>query len=1133
MKKVEKERQRSRKSTIINRFLFLLLVSFIGIFSAIAQQSEINGQVVATDGTTIIGATIRVKGTTIGTVTDENGKFSLQIPNPKTLLVVSFIGYEAQEVSTANQTSIKVTLKEDVKLIDNVTVTAMGIKKDTKSIGYVVQEVNSNELSKAKDVNSISSLTGKVAGLTIGQSPEMLGTPQMLLRGSSDLLFVVDGVSINSDGWNLNNDDIESYTVLKGPNAAALYGYRGQNGAIIITTKKGAKDGVSVEFNTSNLYMAKSFLALPERQNEYGYGDGYVYSFGNDPFNANGSSTRPNIWGPRFEGQEVQQYDSPVDANGVRGTSPYLAKGPNNFVNFMEPGFMTSNNIALSAGSEKYDIRISVSDNYQKGMNPNTSLNINNLNLYSGYQLTKKLRVDGNLNYNRQSSENIPDVAYGPHSYTYMIQEYGSAQYNILDFKDYWYPGYEGVRQRYAEYGRCNNPYFMANEWLRGHYKTDIYGYAKLNYEITPELTFSARTQLSGYDMLRTEKVPVSAILYGSSNTLKLGQYREDRRSFNEHKTDVMFLYNKNITSKIYLSALAGAEYSQMSYNSSWVTTGYLNIPNIYSFSNTLNATVPFSWKSAMQTQSAFYSADLTLDKYATLSVTGRYDKVSTLPEGKNGFYYPSVSISTVVSDYVKLPEFISMFKIRGSYADVKGALTKSQVGPSWFEIGANNPLGYGTGYLTSYGGPTYANQTIYTTAATYNNSSSASLSNTIANENLKPFSVTSYEAGADIQLFRNRLGLNVTYFTTINGPQIYQWDVAPSIGFDSKMVNGVTTVKNGWELTFTANPIKTSNGFKWDISGNWATYNETLKELYGGAEEVLLNDHYYKVGDRLDAYYGYAFYHTPDGQIINDSKGMPLLPQKGTNSKRFLGYLNNDFAWGISNSFSYKSVSLNFSFDGRVGGVIHDQVFSDMMQSGAAVDLVQGEYGTARLAEWNSIKAQGYTGSPTPSYIGEGVALSETSVKPAFDENGNISNYDQLTLVSNTTAVGLKSYVTTVQGFPFQEPYMVSKTYAKLRDVSLTFNIPSRYLGKGHLKRASISIFGKNLLYITKSRKDFDLDQYATGFDISKVGQRTATVNSGSFATETGAKELSQGANAQMQTPSSRQYGFSLNIVF
>jgi TonB-linked SusC/RagA family outer membrane protein len=1133
MEKVVKQWQRSRKSNIVNRFLVLLLVSFISIFSAVAQQSELKGHIVATDGTAVIGATIMVKGTTRGTVSDGNGKFSLQVPTSKSLLVISCVGYQSQEVSTANQTSIKITLKEDAKLIKDVTVTAMGIKKDTKSIGYVVQEVTAGELPKARDVNAIASLTGKVAGLTIGQSPEMLGTPQMLLRGSSDLLFVVDGVPINSDGWNLSNDDIESYTVLKGPNAAALYGFRGQNGAILITTKKGSKDGVSVEFNTSNLYMAKSFLALPKRQNEYGYGDGYVYSYGNDPFNANGSSTRPNVWGPRFEGQPVQQYDSPVDANGVRGTSPWLAKGPNNFTNFMESGFMTSNNIALSAGGEKYDIRISVSDNYQKGMDPNTSLNINNINLYSGYQLTKKLRVDGNLNYNRQSSQNIPDVAYGPNSYTYMNQEYGSAQYDIRDFKNYWYPGYEGVKQQYAEYGRCNNPYFMANEWLRGHYKTDIYGYAKLNYEISPELTFSARTQVTGYDMLQTEKVPVSAILYGASNTLKLGQYREDRRSLNENKTDVMFLYNKNITSKIYLSALAGAEYSQMSYNSSWVTTGYLNIPNIYSFSNTLNATVPYSWKSAMNTQSAFYSADFSYAKYATLSVTGRYDKISTLPKGKNGFFYPSLSLSTVVSDYITLPKVISMLKFRGSYADVKGALSKSKVGPAWSEMGAVNPSGYGSGFLTSYGGPSYTNQTIYTTAATYNNQASASLSNTIANENLKPFSVTSYEAGADIQLFSNRLGLDVTYFTTTNGPQIYQWDVAPSIGFDSKMVNGVTTQKNGWELTLNANPIKSSSGFNWNISANWSTYNETLKELYGGAQEVLLNDHYYKVGDRLDAYYGYSFYHTPNGQIINDSKGLPLLPQKGTNSKSFLGYLNNDFAWGISNSISYKAVTLNFSFDGRVGGVIHDQVYSDMMQSGNAIDLVQGEYGAARLAEWNSVKAQGYTGSATPSYVGKGVALSATSVKPTFDANGKISNYDKLTLVPNTTAVGVKSYVTTIQGFPFQEPYMVSKTYAKLRDVSLTYNIPPRYLGKLSVKRASISITGKNLLYITKSRKDFDLDQYATGFDISKVGQKTATLNSGSFATESGAKELSQGANAQMQTPSVREYGFSLNVVF
>jgi len=1134
MRKVEKEKKESNKSAFLRRFLFMLLASFITVFGVYAQERTISGKITSKDGLGLPGATVLVKGTTRGFVTDGNGSYSITATSTD-ILVISFVGYLSQEIPVSGQSTIDITLDEDVKKINEVVVTAMGIKKDTRTIGYASQEVGTEDLSKAKDANAINSLIGKVAGLTIGQSSEMLSAPQILIRGSSDMLFVVDGSPINSDSWNISNDDVESYTVLKGPNAAALYGFRGQNGAILITTKKGAKDGVSVELNSSNMYLSKSYIAIPERQSEYGYGDGYAYAFGNDKFNADASANkRPNVWGPKFEGQLIPQFDSPVDATtGVREATPWLSKGANNFQNFMESGFLTSNNIALSAGGKKYDIRVSISDNYQKGIDPNTGLNITNLNLYSGYQLTKKLRVDGNINYNYQNSQNIPDVNYGPNSYTYMIQEYGSAGYDIRDLKNYWYPGYEGVQERYAEYGRCNNPYFMAHEWLRGHKRSDAYGYARLNYEITPALSFIVRTQFTGYNVLRSEKLPISTIIYGAANALKYGQYREDRRTFYENKTDAMFVYNKNITPSIYVSALLGAEYTNLDYNSSWATTGYLNVPNVYSFGNSLNAMSAYSFLSGMSTQSAYYSFDISFSKYLTLSNTGRVDKTTTLPNGKNSFFYPSVSLSSVVNDYVKLPEFISYLKVRGSFADVKGALTKSQVGPAYFESGVSTAtaVGYGTGYMTSYGGPSYINQTIYGSAATYNNTSSVSLSNTVANTNLKPYSVTSYEAGLDVKFFKNRLGLDVTYFTSINGPQIYKWDVAPSTGFDNKIVNGVTTQKNGWEISMTANPVQTTSGLSWEISANWATFKETLKELYGGAKEVLINDHYYKVGDRMDEYFGYTFYRTPDGlsnsdikggQIIHDAGGLPLFPSIGTNYKKSLGFLNNDFTWGITNNISYKFVTLSFSIDGRVGGVVQDQVYSDMMQSGNAMDLVQGDYGAARTAEWESLKANG---TITPSYIGSGVALAG-SVKPSFDDHGNITNFDQLTLVQNASKVLVKSYVTSVQGFQVQEPYMISRTYAKLRDVSLTFRIPSKILAKSFIKKGTISLTARNLLYITKEkRKNIDLDQYATGFDISKVGQKSAAYsdsNNPSFNT-----------NAAFQTPSVRQYGFSLNLVF
>lgn len=327
-----------------------------------------------------------VKGTNTGTSSNVDGNYEIAAPTGA-VLVFSSVGFAIQEITVGNRTMIDVKMTDDVRALNEVVVTALGIKKETRTIGYSTQEIKGAEMTKAREPNAINSLAGKIAGLTIGASAEMLGRPQIVLRGSTDLLFVVDGVPVNSDTWNMNGDDIETYTVLKGPNAAALYGSRGLNGAILVTTKKGSKDkrGFSVDFNSSTM-IEKGFIALPKDQTEYGYGTDFKYAYGNNEFDLDGAYRRANIWGPRFEGQNVPQYDSPV-VGGVRQGTPWLAKGKDNFKNFMEAGVLSNNNISLSASGEKYDLRISATHTYQKGMSPNTKLNIDNMNINGGTTL--------------------------------------------------------------------------------------------------------------------------------------------------------------------------------------------------------------------------------------------------------------------------------------------------------------------------------------------------------------------------------------------------------------------------------------------------------------------------------------------------------------------------------------------------------------------------------------------------------------------------------------------------------------------------------------------------------------------------------------------------------------------------
>lgn len=392
------------------RSLALSAALGVAALPALAQTQAVSGTVTDAQGEALPGVNIVVKGTTLGTTTNAQGKYSLAVPANQAgvTLTFSFVGYKAEDVMVGERNFVDVKLGADTKELDEVVITALGIRKEARTIGYTTQDIAGAQLVKAREPNPVNALTGKIAGLTVAPSAELLGRPQLILRGSTNILYVVDGVPVNSDTWNISADDIETYTVLKGPNAAALYGFRGQNGAIMITTKRGTGDKrkVAVEVNSST-QVQPSFLAIPERQNEYGFGSNYQYAYSNDLYDVGNVNRRANIWGPRFEGQPVPQYDSPV-VNGVRQGTPWVARGANNFRDFMQAGVLSTNNVAVSSSGDNYDVRLSVANNYQKGMVPNTRLNITNFNLSGGVHFNQKLRFDAALNLSLQNSPNIP-----------------------------------------------------------------------------------------------------------------------------------------------------------------------------------------------------------------------------------------------------------------------------------------------------------------------------------------------------------------------------------------------------------------------------------------------------------------------------------------------------------------------------------------------------------------------------------------------------------------------------------------------------------------------------------------------------------------------------------------------------
>ncbi len=481
-----------------------------------------------------------------------------------------------------------------------------------------------------------------------------------------------------------------------------------------------------------------------------------------------------------------------------------------------------------------------------------------------------------------------------------------------------------------------------------------------------------------------------------------------------------------------------------------------------------------------MQVLSGYATADLTYNDFLTLSLTGRADKNSTLPDGNNTYFYPSVSTSIELSKLVTIPH-VKTWKIRGSYANVGSALTSSTIG-STDEVLGSTVVGYGSSYRSPYDGPTYKNSSSYginliqgKPAATYTNA--------ISNPNLKPSSSSAWEAGTDIGLFDNKLMFDATYFSSIDGPQIFSLPISGATGYSSALVNGIKVQRKGIEISVSGSPIHNAKGLSWDISANYSTNQQYLKEIYPGVEKLNI---YLKVGDRMDKMYGTDFVRTSDGTIINDASGRPIK----NSVNQYLGNSNSNWAGAISNTLSYKNFSLKFQLDGRFGGTIIDYVEKKTYQGGRHINTVLGDMGAARLNDTKGIK----------SYVGQGVVVSNGQAIE-YDSDGNVTNYSKLQFAPNTTVTYLQDYISRYYGTDVAD--RISRTFVKLREVVLTFNVPQAYLNKTLIKQASISFVGRNLLYFAE-RSDIDIEQYAN--------------TSGSSG---------------LQTPTTRRYGFNLNISF
>ncbi len=1018
------------------------------------------------------GATISVKNAGRGTTTDGNGSFSIEARAGETL-VVSLVGYAAQSVPVGENNNLSIALVPDNKL-QEVIVTALGISRDKKSIGYAAQELKGEEMTKARETNIVNSLSGKIAGVTVVGNPSGIGSSSRItIRGERSLninrnqpLFVVDGVPISNEqrgssgssyqeadygngaGF-VNPDDVESITVLKGASAAALYGSRANNGVILITTKTGKNTkGIGVSVNSTVTF--ENVLRLPDYQNVYGQGLGGLFEFKD----GNGGGIRDGVdesWGPRMEGQLINQYDSPT-SNGFRGgdvgnlftnigpvnldqqlaargsinATPWEAR-PDNVRDFFETGVTQTHNVALTGSNENGDFRLSYTWLDQVGTVPNTDLKRNTLAFAGGYNLSPKLKVRTAINYLTNVSDNRPNLSYGTENIMYLFNCWLGRQVDLSSMRDYWMAGREGLNQFSSNYNYHDNPYFNLFENTNSQNINRVYGNVALTYDFTDNLSLMLRSGTDASNEFRARRRAYS------SQRFQRGSYREERIGFTELNTDFLLNYRKQINQDFDLNVGVGGNAMRQVGRFSDVIAPELAVPGIYTLSNSRVAlqnltNTPYTEK---RINSMYATGQVGFRNYLFLDVSARNDWSSTLPADSRSYLYYAANMSAVLTD---------AFKIRSnvlSFAKVRFGL--AQVGND------TDP---------------YQLATIYNSQQPVLGSPSYSESGVLVNADLKPEISTSIETGFDVRFFQNRLGLDFTYYNTQSKNQILPIPLSNTTGYSARIINAGLIQNQGIEVTLNINPIRKRN-FTWDVAFNFSRNRSEVKELFTdpvSGQEVtnyVLASRYVtveaRVGEQMGNMYGIGYarvssdpndkYFDPTGEnvgkVVYNSQGKP----ERTPSRILLGNYNPDWLAGIGNTFTFKGLSLGVLFDVRVGGEVYSHTQTVGREGGMLIETLEG-------------RENGYDLTlPGNGVIGDGVVLNA---------DGSFS--------ANTVKLSAREWHSTYTlGRSLIEGVIYDASFAKLREVRIGYTLPNKLLGKSGLRDLNVSLVGRNLALWTE----------------------------------------------------------------
>ncbi|MEG1023527.1 MAG: SusC/RagA family TonB-linked outer membrane protein [Flavobacterium sp.] len=1027
---------------ILNRYTWLcILLISIGINAQETKpliQSKLEGTVIdAITKEPVIGASINIKGTTHGVVTDLDGKFFFQTGQkfPYTL-VVSYLGYKKREV-VVNQNSVIIDLTEEQNVLSEVVVTALGITKEKKSLGYTTQSLKNKDIADTKETNFLNSLAGKLAGVRITNSQGDMGSSRIIIRGETSIagnnqpLFVVDGVPVDNSQLNsggatrdfknaisdLNPQDIETLTVLKGPNAAALYGSRAAHGVVLITTKSG-KSQKGLGISVSSGITISQVATLPSFQNSFGQGSNGKFSY----VDGKGGGINDGVdesWGPKLDGRLIPQFYS----NGQ--AVPFVAN-PDNVRDFFNTGLTFDNSISVARSDDKSDFRLGINNQKQNGTVPNSEVNKTNFTINTNYQISKNVKVGVTGNYIVTDAPALPGGPMGARAAGVMLQFlWFGRQVDINQLRNN-----RDVNWNNSYY---SNPYWNAYYNTTSQQRNRLIGDIHLDAKLADGLNFKFRTGVDYYNDRRKYQIK-----YGTNGT-PFGSYAEDAYTVSESNTEGIFTYTKKLSDDFSLDALAGFNIRNHSDANNYQKAPRLAVPDLYTLNNSRDPLTSYNTLSKLRVYSAYASAQFGYKNYAFVNVTARNDWSSTLPSSNRSYFYPSINGSLVLSEALNLKSnTLDFLKLRGG----------------WSEVGND--------------ADPYQLSTVYNFQTAFDGNPIQTSSQKKLNENLKPETTRSTEVGVEASFWKNRLHFDAAYYNTNSFDQILEIKTTASSGYNSQLINAGKINNRGIEIQLDGTPIQTQD-FKWNVGVNYSKniskveildYDKQIQNYTigsSGGVDVLAS-----VGQAYGALYGTAYQRDASGNIVVGANGLP----KADPQKKVLGHYTPDYLAGVTNTLTYKNIELSFLVDASVGG----ELFS----------------GTNRTGNYTGVLAQTLPGRDAANgglsyyYPGNNTTNPKTLVAGGTAPSG-VTVYDDGMIFKGVYADGTaNNQVISAQeyykaSYNISEAYVYSSTFVKLREVKLAYNLNKSFVKKLGLEAASITAVGRNLFFIYKDAPNID----------------------------------------------------------